>query len=99
MIRNPDTKGAKPDPAHPTCRDQPRTDPKPVSDDPQSSGLVTAILNSPEYREAVRATGVLGSDAARGVNFDAGAALLRQRASFTTDVFWPLRRAGMVADG
>ena len=69
MTHKPRSRAEKPDPAHPTRRDQPLpwTDPKPVNDDPRSSELVAAILNSPEYREADRDTDFLGSDAARGI--------------------------------
>jgi hypothetical protein len=69
MTGKPRSKAEKPDPAHPTHRDQPLpwTDPKPVNDDPRSSELVAAILNSPEYREADLDTDFLGSAAARGV--------------------------------
>jgi uncharacterized protein (TIGR00730 family) len=45
----------------------PWTDPKPDSDDPRASELVSAILTSPEYREADRDLDFLASDLARGV--------------------------------
>ncbi|EPX84963.1 TIGR00730 family Rossman fold protein [Salipiger mucosus] len=50
----PDTDTPKPHPAHPVRRecDLPWTCPKPDRDDPRASGMVGAILRSPEYRQA-----------------------------------------------
>lgn len=45
----------------------PWPDPKPDSDDPRASELVSAILTSPEYREADRDPDFLAGDPARGV--------------------------------
>lgn len=69
MARKPRLEAGKPAPAHPIRREHPLpwTDPKPDSDDPRSSELVNAILNSPEYREADGDLDFLSSDAARGV--------------------------------
>jgi hypothetical protein len=69
MGRSPGHPTGKPAPAHPIRRDCPLpwTSPKPDSDDPRSSDLVKAILQSPEYREADADVDFLNSNIARGV--------------------------------
>lgn len=59
----------KPVPAHPTRRQRPlpESGPKPDSEDPRSTELISAILNSREYREADADTEFLNSDVARGI--------------------------------
>lgn len=60
---------AKPEPAHPVARRSalPWDSPKPDLDDPRASGLVTAIVRSPEYREADRDVDFLQEDSTRGL--------------------------------
>lgn len=60
---------AKPLPPHPLLRDcpLPGTAPKPDSEDPRSSALVAAIMDSPEYREADADVAFLDSDTTRGL--------------------------------
>lgn len=69
MERTREAFSEKPAPAHAVLREWPLpgTNPKPESEDPRSTALVSAILNSPEYREADADTEYLNSDATRGV--------------------------------
>ena len=59
----------KPAPAHPIRRetDLPWRTPKPNEDDPRSSDLVTAIMNSPEYRPADADVSFLHRESMRGL--------------------------------
>jgi uncharacterized protein (TIGR00730 family) len=62
-------KAQKPAPAHPHIRqtELPWKSPKPDRDDPRASGLVTAILASPEYRQADEDVDFLQRDSTRGL--------------------------------
>lgn len=59
----------KPAPAHPKHRhcELPWTTPKPDIEDPRASGLIGAILQSPEYRQADEDVAFLQRDDTRGV--------------------------------
>ncbi|MYM57118.1 TIGR00730 family Rossman fold protein [Thalassovita mangrovi] len=59
----------KPAPAHPKQRqvELPWTTPKPDIEDPRASGLIGAILQSPEYRQADEDVAFLQRDDTRGV--------------------------------
>lgn len=60
---------SKPEPAHPTIRksDLPWKAPKSDREDPRAPGLVSKILQSPEYRQADMDLEFLQSDATRGL--------------------------------
>ncbi|MEF2549521.1 hypothetical protein VQ045_20540 [Aurantimonas sp. E1-2-R+4] len=59
----------KPEPANPELRqvDLPWKNPKPNQEDPYAPGLVSAILNSPEYKPADQDVAFLRRDDARGL--------------------------------
>lgn len=69
MASEEDRDNAKPEPAPAAARKAPLPwyAPKPDRDDPGASGLVAAIVRTPEYREADRDLDFLQEDATRGL--------------------------------
>jgi uncharacterized protein (TIGR00730 family) len=69
MATDPEQAASKPRPAHPAIRQRelPWKTPKPDRDDPRASDLISAIVDSPEYRQADEDVEFLQRDSIRGL--------------------------------